>query len=543
MAGMTTAVRDALASLQRSLKRISVYRHARDQHLAYMEPAAAELRTLLEQLPSVTVAVEPAALVFEGEVVLSEPARETGFCFRLHRDGVRSLTFRRGVGIDELLALAWIAMADPQAEGGREDAVTELWKADFTHLSWSAGSGYRMSESAGETISSLGEISARTQETLERHAGAGFAEPDPQPAALWNDQQRAQADPQEYGALSRRAALTILRIVELDYAGWDLQSLQETFWRLIDQLLDRAQPQAIAQALERLLRIEGSHAAEVRKAAAAWLADPARLRRGVALPPGPERPPLLSPWLALLPPEAGPAVLAVLPLALDPAARLLLANAAVARADSCAAQLCEVLQHGPAQEAQAVLAALATLPAQRRAELAAAALENRDAAVRLDAVPLVAGDPATAVRTLGALLTATARPLRVAAVQALASRPGAADGAAALLIGAIARPQFSALDKEEQTLFYRSLGKLGSGAGYTFLLEQLSRKSKKIFGRRKRVHQQLLAVQGLAEDASSRALRALEDALLPSRGYPPAVVAACKAAAQHRRAAPRGKSA
>ena len=542
MAGMTTAVRDALASLARSFKRIAVYRHARDQHLAYLEPAAAELRSLLEQKPSVTVAVEPTALVFEGEVVHSEPARETGFCFRLYRDGVRALTFRRGLGLEELLALAYVAMADPQAEGGREDSVTELWKADLTHISWSAGSGYRMAESAGETISGLGEISARARETLDRHAGAGFVELDEQ-ASLWSDEQRQKGDPQDSSALSRRAAMTILRIVELDYAGWDLQALQETFWRLIDQLLDRAQPHSIAQALERLRRIEGSHVGEFRKAVSAWLADPARLLRVVQLAPGQERPLLLSPWLALLPPEAGPAVLRVLPQALDPAARRLLASAVVARVDSCAAQFSEVLQKGAAPEAQALLVALSTLPPQRRAELAAPAFDHRDAGVRLEAVPLVAGDPATAVRTLGASLTAPSRPLRAAAVQVLAGCSGAAEQAAGLIVAAIARPQFSSRDKEEQTLFYRSLGKLGSGAGYSFLLEQLSRRSRKFFGRRKLIHQQLLAVQGLAEDGSSKAVRALEDALLPSRGYPSAVVAACKAAAQHKRFAPRGTSA
>ena len=542
MAGMTNAVRDALASLARSFKRISVYRHARDQHLAYLEPAAAELRSLLEQKPSVTVVVEPTALIFEGEPVHSEPARETGFCFRLYRDGVRSLTFRRGVGLDELLALAHVAMADPQAEGGREDAVTELWKADLPHISYSAGSGYRMGESAGETLESLGEISARAQETLDRHTGERFVELDQQPS-LWSDEQRLKGDSQDYGLLSRRAAMTILRIVELDYAGWDLQALQETFWRLIDQLLERAQAPAIAQALERLRRLEGSHANEFRKAVGAWLADPARLEKAVKLAPGSERPALLFPWLALLPPEAGPAVLAVLPQALDPAARLLIANAAAARVDSCAAQLSDLLRKGAAQEALALLAALATLPAQRRAELAAAAFEHRDAAVRLEAVPLVAADPAVALHTLGAPLNSPLRQLRVAAVQALSGCLGVAEQAAGIIVAAISSPKFSARDKEERTLFYRSLGRLGSGAGYTFLLEQLSRRSKKIFGRRKLIAKQLLAVQGLAEDGSIKAARALEDALLPSRGYPPAVVAACKAAAQHLRAAPRGRSA
>jgi hypothetical protein len=534
-AGMTTAVRDALASLARSFKRVSVYRHARDQHLAYLEPAVAELRSLLELKPAVTLNVEPTSLVFEGEVVHTEPARETGFCFRLHRDGVRSITFRRGLGVEELLALAYVAMADPQAEGGREDAVTELWKADFKSIGYSAGSGYRMDESAGDAMSiGVGEISGRVQQVLERHVGDSFMEVAQQPV-LWTEVQRAKGDPQDYAALARRAALTILRIVEQDYAGWDLQALQESFWRLIAQLLEREQPQAIAQALDRLRRISGSHATEFRTAVGSWLSDAARLEQVVKIA-GAEKPSLIGSWLELLPADAGPLVLSVLALGRDAPARQLIAAAAVKRIDSCAAQVPEVLRRGSVPEAQALLGALSALPPLRRAELANAAFDHPDPGVKLEAIPLVAGDPATAVKSLATALTAPTRPVRMAAAQAVAACGSLADAAAALMLQAMNRPQFAAADKDEQTLFYRSLGKLGAASGLTFLLERLDRPPKKLFGKKKVVDEQLLAVQGLAEDGSQKALRALEEALLPARGHPPAVVAACRAAAQHVRA-------
>src|SRR4051812_40837522 len=192
------AVRDALASLARSFKRVSVYRHARDQHLAYLEPALSDLKLLLEKRASVTVAVEPTALVFENEIVHSEPARENGFCFRLHRDGVRSLTFRRGLGLDELVSLAYVAMADPQLEGSREDAVTELWKADLAHVGYSAGAGYRMDESAGEAMTgTVGEIAGRAQHVLEQRVGDRFAEVSAQPL-LWDDARRRRNDPDDH---------------------------------------------------------------------------------------------------------------------------------------------------------------------------------------------------------------------------------------------------------------------------------------------------------------------------------------------------------
>ncbi len=346
---------------------------------------------------------------------------------------MRSLTFRRGVGLEELLSLAYVTMADPQAEGGREDAVTELWKADLTHVGYSAGAGYRMDESAGDGISNnISEVAVKAQTMLDQHVGDSFKE--------------------------------------------------------------SSQP-----------------------------------------------PPLLNAWLQLLPPGSGPVVLAVLPLGRDPAARLLIAQAALARIDSCIGQLPEMLRTGTAFEVQALLGAMAPLPPPRRAELATAAFDNPAPAVKLQAIPLVAADASTAVRTLGSSLTANSREVRVAAGQALGACSSAAEQASALILQTMERPQFAKVNKEEQSIFYRSLGKLGSNGGFQFLLDRLNQPPRKLFGRKKAIEIQLLAVHGLSEEASTRSAKALEEAQLESRRHPAAVVAACKAAAhQVRSAAARG---
>ncbi|HEX9578610.1 MAG TPA: hypothetical protein VF993_12715, partial [Myxococcales bacterium] len=111
-----------------------------------------------------------------------------------------------------------------------------------------------------------------------------------------------------------------------------------------------------------------------------------------------------------------------------------------------------------------------------------------------------------------------------------------------LLLTAMDGPRFAKVDKDERTVFYRSLGKLGAPAGLDFLAGLLAKPPKKLFKRRKGLEAQLLAVQGLVEDGSLRSLRALEDALLPSRKHAPAVVAACRAAGQDLRSGARGKT-
>src|SRR5205085_1491139 len=284
-----------------------------------------------------------------------------------------------------------------------------------------------------------------------------------------------------------------------------------------------------------------SHAAEFRQAVGQRMAEPARFERAVAISTGAERPPLISTWVQLLPADAGPALVAALAQGRDSVARRQIAEAALSRFQSCAAQLDQVVRKGSAEEVEAVLSALAPLPPARRAELAAIAFENPDARVKLAAIPLVAADPPTAVKALAGAVASADRGVRVAAAQALAGTSGVAEQASNLLLVAMARAQFAGADKEEQTAFYRALGKLGATSGFSFLSERLAQPPRKLFGRRKAIDEQLLAVQGLTEEGTRRSLRALEEAQQPANGHASAVVAACRAAAQHLRERERTK--
>ena len=521
-------VRDAAAALARSLKRVSVYRHAPEQHAGYLEQAHLELRSMLEMQTSIALGLGPTGLLYEGELVHAEPVRENNFFFRLYRDGVRTLTFKRGILLDELVSFAHVAMGD-LVSGDREDAVTELWKADLAHLSYGAGSGYRMDDSAGDSASAtISEIAARVQAALDKHVGERFVETGQQ-SLLWNEAQRAKADPQDWPALASRAALTVLRIVAEDYAGWDIEALKETFARLADQMLEHQAAVPLGQALAALKALPGTHGADFRSWMGKWLSDSTRLGFAVEVPGAVK---LLPPWLALLPPDSGATLLSLLPRTHDPVARDVMAQAILGRIESCAVQVMEVLRSGSAGEVRPLLAAMHVLGTVRRSELANAAFLNRDAAVALEAIPHLAQEPASAIRNLGPALQHESRAVRIAAAEALGALPSGTEKAGGPLIDAIARPQFGHADDEERLIFHRALGKLGSTVGFLYLSSQLGLPPKKIFGRQRRTQVQLLAVEGLAEEGSPRSLRALDDGSSVKRGYSRAVAAACKAAAE-----------
>ncbi len=489
-------VHGALAGLGRALARLSADPRAAGQHASSLEPALPGLRDAVEKYGTVTAAVEPGALRFEGERVYADELGAAGFCSRLYRDGIRALTFGRGLMLPELTAFALAAV--PGGPEGDGDAVGELWKADLGSIQYTAARGDRLDEghpAAAAFAQEVQQLAARAREAVE-YVDADAALLDrTQPPPLWSEEQHRKSDPQSWSEVARRAALTIQRIVEEDLAGWDLEALEESF-------------------------------------AGRRLADPERLVRAAELATAPVKAAaqLLPAWTALLPVDAGPALIAALRAAREDVAPAL-AAAAAQRCDSCPDDVAEVLREGSAAAAQAALAAL---PEADRARMAVEAIAHADDEVRLQAVPLLASDPALAPERLAPLLDDPA--LRARAAEALSSCAAPPDEAAAPIVERLSASSSAKLGDEDLGALYRALGRLGGPAAHAFLSGRLARPAKGFLKRRRSEQEQLLAVEALAADGSMSALRLLEETADPKRGHAPAVVSACLAAVERLRA-------
>jgi hypothetical protein len=527
-------MRDAFAGLARALKRISIYRHAPAQHATFVEPVLATFGEVLARKPAVTIGVDPGSLTFEGGAIYTEPPREWGLCFRLHRDGIRTITFKRGLTAKELLHFVQVALPDPQdaQAASREDAVTELWKADLTSIEYTAIAGYRIQEHAGPGFGQ--EVAAIARSVQDAAPGASDRLADRgAPPLLWDDLQRKKGDSQSWGDLARRAALAVLRIVERDLAGWDLEGLQETFWRLVDEGAERGEVLTVVSALEGARRLQGQHAAGFRTALSRKMMDEKRLARAVELVGQQDKAgaQILASWLQLLPPEAGPNIASALATATRGDVIAPLAHAALLRLATARAFLEDLLHRGPSGVALGILAQLGAIQAVRpRAELAAAALDHREARVRAEAMRIVPVEPQVALQRLGALLDDPDSQLRMTAADALSSCISLAEPVAVALIRSMSKPEFEEREREELIVFYRALGRLQSTTGHSFLAERLSHPKKGFLKKKRSEQEQLLAVQGLGEEATLRALRILEEATQPGRDHPPSVVNACRAA-------------
>jgi len=495
-------VREAMTALGRALRRVSLHRHARESHASYLLPALRSLADLLDRRGSFALEVSPTALSYKGEPVYSEPAREGSLCFRLHRDGVRSITFLSGLDLEELVAFA--AAALPDAAGG-EDSVTKLWKAELRYVRVGSVSGYRLDgEPTGEAVA---DAASRAEASLNRYA-EDISEADEAAARalppLLDAGDLLELDSQTWTDLARRSAGTLLRVVHRGAAGRDMPALAGSFGKLLDEMLARAETALVASTLSALSALSDT----LRKPLVEALLDPDRLSRALDLSNG--RPAMLDgaleTWLALLPAEADLAVELLHRRDTDRNAPLL-ATAAVARVSRCLPKIERLLRAGPDAAARALLFALAGVPENVRSNCAATALEHRSAAVRVAAIPLVASGSPASIARLGLLLDDGDAAVRMAAASALSAYSGNGD-VAELFIAALEKPEARDAARDEAIALHKALGRLCTDLGFQWLMGRIFTR-RKLF-KKPGEGEQLLAVQGVVAEGSNRAAALLE---------------------------------
>ncbi len=144
---------------------------------------------------------------------------------------------------------------------------------------------------------------------------------------------------------------------------------------------------------------------------------------------------------------------------------------------------------------------------------------------------VAAYDPRLAVQKVGPQLHHAEAALRLGAAEALSAV--SLEEAAQALLSRMSAPEFVDETRAARAVFFEALGRQHTQVGLRFLHEKLQSPPRAAAQRARGVEEQLLAVRGLAEEASLRTLRVLEHAAHPDEGHPAVVVSACRAAASH----------
>ncbi|MFP3949164.1 MAG: hypothetical protein ACLFWG_10585, partial [Longimicrobiales bacterium] len=183
-------VRELFLTLSKALRSYQLYDRNNPVYRRFVGNLRDAFLRVWQTRDDLQVMVEEDRFIWMGEEVYREENRTGSIAFLVYRDGIRDLTFRRGIEGDEMEVLLDVLHRVRTGRQAEDDLVTLLWDLDLDHLDYTAvdllpeGTLLRAERQddtseldVGEILEQeLGEADLPTAEEME--AGAEFTVPD-----------------------------------------------------------------------------------------------------------------------------------------------------------------------------------------------------------------------------------------------------------------------------------------------------------------------------------------------------------------------------
>jgi hypothetical protein len=129
-------VRDIAGLFSKAAKNYQVYLPNNRMFLASLTEFAGALQKFLYDHETLSLVVAEFELHYGGKPVYENPDKHQSLAFRMYRDGVRLLSFHKGVSTKELLDLLEALSKCIEIDNLEEDFVTLLWEKDLKRITY-----------------------------------------------------------------------------------------------------------------------------------------------------------------------------------------------------------------------------------------------------------------------------------------------------------------------------------------------------------------------------------------------------------------------
>jgi hypothetical protein len=129
-------VRDILGLFSKAAKNYQVYLPNNRMFLASLTEFAGALQKFLYDHETLSLVVSEFELYYGGKPVYENTDKHQSLAFRMYRDGVRLLSFHKGVSTKELLDLLEALSKCMEIDNLEEDFVTLLWEKDLKRITY-----------------------------------------------------------------------------------------------------------------------------------------------------------------------------------------------------------------------------------------------------------------------------------------------------------------------------------------------------------------------------------------------------------------------
>ena len=129
-----SSARKVIENLLRARKAIRIYPDSNPVTGKVIDDLYSELLKLLAIQDRLSFDITRDAIHFELEEIFHSASQENNVPLFLFRDGVREVTFKKGLTRDEVSGFVRVVSGDWEHEGIGDDVVTKIWDQDFRHI-------------------------------------------------------------------------------------------------------------------------------------------------------------------------------------------------------------------------------------------------------------------------------------------------------------------------------------------------------------------------------------------------------------------------
>lgn len=129
-------VKDVLQAIMKARKTLKMYPRNNPMYVKTLEETHNKFKDLLDYKDEVTFRIGQNSISYDSEEIYRKDEKEDNLALFFFKDGLRELTFKKGLSQEELEEFLKIIIMDFDREEIEEDVVTLLWQRDFQNIKY-----------------------------------------------------------------------------------------------------------------------------------------------------------------------------------------------------------------------------------------------------------------------------------------------------------------------------------------------------------------------------------------------------------------------
>ncbi|TAL28709.1 MAG: HEAT repeat domain-containing protein [Nitrospirae bacterium] len=129
-------------SMTKTLKTFKTYLPNNPVYQKFAAELFEKFKSFFDVNDSLSLTVEQFSLLFNGKEVFHSEERADNIALMLFADGIRELSFNKGITVDELISFLEVFKAVSEKQNLEDDVVTLLWEKNMEHIGYSVSEGF-----------------------------------------------------------------------------------------------------------------------------------------------------------------------------------------------------------------------------------------------------------------------------------------------------------------------------------------------------------------------------------------------------------------